>query len=153
MTSSEMKNYLKKKKRKRAALVSVFLAVLALGLALGYAFLIRPAFLEDDPRAADTEVQQEPETEPEFQAIDVSANITEPEPEPEPFDEFDIHVMMVGDDLLHMGLVNQGVQPDGTRNYDFLFKDILEFIDAADIAIVNQESPIAGNDRGFSGYP
>lgn len=153
MTSSEMKNYLKKKKRKRAALVSVFLAVLTLGLALGYAFLIRPAFLEDDPGTADTEIQQEPETESGFQAIDISANITEPEPEPEPFDEFDIHVMMVGDDLLHMGLVNQGIQADGTRNYDFLFKDILEFIDAADIAIINQESPIAGNDRGFSGYP
>ena len=117
MTSSEMKNYLKKKKRKRAAMVSVFLAVLVLGLALGYAFLIRPAFLEDDPGTADTEVPQEPATESGFEAIDISANITEPEPEPEPFDEFDIHVMMVGDDLLHMGLVNQGVQADGTRNY------------------------------------
>lgn len=155
MTSSEMKAYLKKKRRKRAFFVSTFLALLVLALVLGYVFLIRPVF-DDERQVADAA----PETsEEQTGGSDPMAGeaivIPEPEPVPEeePFEEFDIHVMMVGDDLLHMGLVNQGVQADGTRNYDFLFKDILEFIDAADIAIINQESPIGGNDRGFSGYP
>lgn len=135
-------------------LVSTFLALFVLLFALGYVFLIKPIFSEDQ-EAADAPVQtEEPsaETNP-MEGTDIPEEVLTPEPEEEPFDEFDIHVMMVGDDLLHMGLVNQGIQADGSRNYDFLFKDILDFVDAADIAIINQESPIGGNDRGFSGYP
>ena len=142
-----MKAYLKRKRRKRTLLVSGFLAILALILVLGYVFLIRPVFA-DERQVADNppEVTGEAEPEPDPMAGEALV-IPEPEPEPEeePFDEFDIHVMMVGDDLLHMGLVNQGAQADGTRNYDFLFKDILDFIDAADIAIINQELALCKN--------
>lgn len=134
--------------------VSVFLAFFVLLLALGYVFLIKPIFNEDSP-VADTpapaeETQQTPDP---MEGTAIPEEVLAPEPEEEPFEEFDIHVMMVGDDLLHMGLVNQGILADGTRNYDFLFKDILDYIDAADISIINQESPIGGNERGFSGYP
>ncbi len=134
--------------------VSVFLAFFVLLLALGYVFLIKPIFNEGSS-VADNPVQtQEPEPAPNpMEGTAIPEEVLAPEPEEEPFEEFDIHVMMVGDDLLHMGLVNQGILADGTRNYDFLFKDILEYIDAADIAIINQESPIGGNERGFSGYP
>ena len=134
--------------------VSVFLAFFVLLLALGYVFLIKPIFNEGSS-VADNPVQtQEPEPTPDpMEGTAIPEEVPAPEPEEEPFEEFDIHVMMVGDDLLHMGLVNQGILADGTRNYDFLFKDILEYIDAADIAIINQESPIGGNERGFSGYP
>ena len=149
MTSSEkMRRYLRKKRKKRIIRLSLVLSALLLILILVYALLVRPA-LKDDAAVADTATEV---TEPEAELGEVIPE-PEPEPEPEPFEEFDIHVMMVGDDLLHMGLVNQGIQADGTRNYDFLFKDILEFIDKADIAIINQETPIGGNDRGFSGYP
>lgn len=134
--------------------VSVFLAFFVLLLALGYVFLIKPIFYEDSP-VADTpapaeETQQTPDP---MEGTAIPEEVLAPEPEEELFEEFDIHVMMVGDDLLHMGLVNQGILADGTRNYDFLFKDILDYIDAADISIINQESPIGGNERGFSGYP
>lgn len=134
--------------------VSVFLAFFVLLLALGYVFLIKPIFNEDSP-VADTpapaeETQQTPDP---MEGTAIPEEVLAPEPEEELFEEFDIHVMMVGDDLLHMGLVNQGILADGTRNYDFLFKDILDYIDAADISIINQESPIGGNERGFSGYP
>ncbi len=150
-----MKEYLKKKRRKRILFVSGFLALLTLLLVVGYVFLIRPVFA-DERQVAEAENpvnETEPEVSDPMAGEEIKLPEPEPEPEEEPFDEFDIHIMMVGDDLLHMGLVNQGQQADGTRNYDFLFKDILEFIDAADIAIINQESPIGGNDRGFSGYP
>ena len=42
---------------------------------------------------------------------------------------------------------------DGTYNYDFLFRDIREFLDTADIKIINQETIFGGNHLGFSGYP
>ncbi len=152
MRSSDINAYLKKKRKKRILTVSAVLGLLVLVLCLGYVFLIRPVFSDEDPtEKPGTEVAEEPGDVTEGQ--DIPEPVAEPEPEEPPFEEFDIHVMMVGDDLLHMGLVNQGIGADGTRNYDFLFKDIHDFIDAADIAIINQESPIGGNDRGFSGYP
>lgn len=68
-------------------------------------------------------------------------------------EEFDITLMAVGDNLLHMGIVNTGRQSDGTRNYDFLFDGISGFMNQADIKIINQETILGGNQLGFQGYP
>lgn len=76
-----------------------------------------------------------------------------PEPTPEPFKEYDISLMALGDQLLHMGIVSTGKQPDGSYNFDFLFQDIADYIAKADIRAVNQEIILAGNEKGFSGYP
>jgi len=75
-----------------------------------------------------------------------------PEPEPE-FEEYDITLMAVGDDLLHMGVINAGVQGDGTYNFDCLFSGIADALEMADIKIINQETIFGGDDRGPSGYP
>lgn len=71
----------------------------------------------------------------------------------ETFAEHDITLMAVGDNLLHMGIVNTGKQPDGTRNYDFLFNGISVFLERADIKIINQETILGGDQLGFHGYP
>ncbi len=76
-----------------------------------------------------------------------------PLPSPTPFLEYDIHLMMVGDNLMHMGIVNTGRQEDGSYNYDFLFEGISEFLEEAELKIINQETILGGNDLGFSGYP
>lgn len=76
-----------------------------------------------------------------------------PAPTPEPFREYDITLMAVGDNLLHMGIVNTGKQADGSYNYSFLFQNIADFLAAADIKAINQETILGGNDLGFSGYP
>lgn len=77
----------------------------------------------------------------------------EPEPEPEPFVEYDIHLLAVGDNLFHTGVINSGKQDDGSLNYDHEFDGILEFLEVANIKIINQETPYAGNELGFSSYP
>lgn len=78
----------------------------------------------------------------------------EPTPTPEPvFEEYDIALMALGDNLMHMGIVNTGRMDDGTYEYGFLFQNIAEFLSAADIKIINQETIFGGNDLGFSGYP
>lgn len=69
------------------------------------------------------------------------------------FEEYDIHLMALGDNLMHMGIVNTGRQADGSFNYDFLFDDITDYLAHSDIKIINQETPLAGNQLGFSGYP
>lgn len=65
----------------------------------------------------------------------------------------EITIMAIGDNLMHMGIVRSGDQPDGTRNYDFLYDGIAPYLAEADIKIINQETPLAGNHLGFSGFP
>lgn len=75
------------------------------------------------------------------------------EPEEPVFEEYDISLMALGDNLMHMGIVKTGYQSDGTLDYSFLFRNTQDFIDTADIKIINQETIFAGNDLGFSGFP
>ena len=67
--------------------------------------------------------------------------------------EYDLQLMAVGDNLIHMGIIYSGLQDDGTYQYDFMFDGIRDFLAISDIKIINQETPIAGNELGFSGYP
>ena len=76
-----------------------------------------------------------------------------PVPTPTPFPEYDINLMMVGDNLMHMGIVTTGKQADGSYNYDFLFEGIEEFLAEAEVKMINQETILGGNQLGFSGYP
>ncbi|MDE5587609.1 MAG: CapA family protein [Acetatifactor sp.] len=77
-----------------------------------------------------------------------------PSPSPEPvFEEYDITLLAVGDNLMHMGIVRTGRMDDGTYDYTFLFENIRDYLDAADIKIINQETILAGNELGFSGFP
>lgn len=84
--------------------------------------------------AEDTQTPQAIETEPAFE-------------------EYDITLMAIGDNLIHMGIVRTGMQADGSLNYSFLFEGISSFLEKADIKIINQETPLAGNELGFHGYP
>ena len=95
------------------------------------------------------EAPAEIQTEIDWQEIQPSESI----PEEPVFEDYDIHLMALGDNLMHMGVVYSGQQNDGSLNYDFLFDGISEFLEQADIKIINQETPLAGNQRGFSGYP
>lgn len=76
-----------------------------------------------------------------------------PKPTPTPFPEYDITLMAVGDNLMHMGVVYTGKQTDGSWDYSVLFEGISDFLEVADIKIINQETILGGNERGFSGYP
>jgi poly-gamma-glutamate synthesis protein (capsule biosynthesis protein) len=67
--------------------------------------------------------------------------------------EYDISLMAVGDNLLHMAIVRTGIQNDGSYDYSFLFQGIEDFLDTADIKVINQETILGGNEKGFSGYP
>ncbi|HKM33908.1 MAG TPA: CapA family protein [Lachnospiraceae bacterium] len=71
----------------------------------------------------------------------------------EAFQDYDITLMSVGDDLLHMGVINTGKQINGTYDYSFLFDGISDFLSCADIKMINQETILGGNQLGFSGYP
>lgn len=69
------------------------------------------------------------------------------------FIEPEIDLLMVGDVLLHDNVQNSGKLADGTYNYDHLFANVKDDIEAADVAIVNQEVILGGTELGLSGYP
>ena len=70
---------------------------------------------------------------------------------PSPTPEYTI--IMVGDVLLHTPVEESCLQQDGTYDYDSLFAQTKDEIQAADLALVNQEVIIGGADLGISGYP
>lgn len=90
-----------------------------------------PAILES---VSETEIETETETEP-------------------PFEPVNVNLIMVGDILAHEGVYNSGYFPDGTVNFDHLFANVKDDIEAADISIVNQEVVLGGKELGLSGYP
>ena len=87
---------------------------------------------------SETELPLETETQSE----------TETEVEPEM-----LQIVMIGDMLMHTRIVESGLKEDGSYNFDHLFVNVEEFIQEADIAIVNQETIMGGEEFGYSGYP
>lgn len=64
-----------------------------------------------------------------------------------------ISLVMVGDMLLHTPVEESALQEDGKYNFDVIFANTRSQIQAADIALVNQEVIIGGEELGISGYP
>lgn len=64
-----------------------------------------------------------------------------------------ISLLALGDNLLHMHVVNSGKQADGTYNYAHLFTGLQPAIREADLAIIGQETIFGGKEQGYSGYP
>lgn len=137
-----------KKKKSTRILLGVILGLLAITLIVGgVMFFLKQKSEKEAALAAAEEAAAQ-------QATLWEEPIPEPEPEPEPpFEEYDIKLMAVGDDLCHMGVVNSGKMEDGTYNYDHLFAGISDALEACDIKIINQETIFGGDDKEFTGYP
>ena len=63
-----------------------------------------------------------------------------------------VRLVMVGDMLMHLRVTQSGRMDDGTYNYDHIFEHVIDDIQAADLAIVNQEIILGGAELGYSGY-
>jgi len=62
-------------------------------------------------------------------------------------------IIAVGDNLMHMPVVNGGLLEDGTYNYVSYFDPLRTEIESADIAVINQETILGGAEFEYSGYP
>ena len=65
----------------------------------------------------------------------------------------EVTLLMIGDVLMHPSVVESGERADGTRGYDHLFAHVADDVSAAGVAIVSQETILAGSVLGISGYP
>jgi len=65
---------------------------------------------------------------------------------------YSINFVAVGDNLFHESLLNSHLKNDV---YDFstIYIPIKSIIQNADLAFINQETPMAGESFGYSGYP
>lgn len=64
-----------------------------------------------------------------------------------------VSLIAVGDNLIHNTLIDSGLQSDGSYNYDALYANFKPYIEAADIAVINQETILGGSAFDYSGYP
>ena len=64
-----------------------------------------------------------------------------------------ITLVMVGDMLMHTPVNETGVMEDGSIDFSHLFTYTEDMIQSADIALVNQEVILGGEELGISGYP
>lgn len=61
-------------------------------------------------------------------------------------------VVAVGDNLIHPVVYNDALQQDGSFNFKPMYLHIKNDIQSPDLAFINQESPLGGDDRPFSGF-
>lgn len=64
-----------------------------------------------------------------------------------------VNLLAVGDNLIHIQVVDSGKQKDGSYQYDHLYSNLKKDISAADIAVINQETILGGDEFPYSGYP
>ena len=64
-----------------------------------------------------------------------------------------ITLVMVGDILLHTPVAESGKRENGEYDFSAVFAEMKEEISSADLALVNQEVILGGEELGISGYP
>ena len=131
-----------RKRGGRGLLVAVIVLALILAAGIAAAVLVlsgtiklpgddsQTVYMEDLGQQADSEVEVEQEQQP-----------------------VQVDILFVGDVLMHEAVMASGVTGDGSRNYDPIFANTRDVISAADVAIVDQETPLGGEELGLSGYP
>ena len=64
-------------------------------------------------------------------------------------------ILSTGDLVMHIPVINTGLQNDGSYNFDSIFRYITDYVSAADYSIANLETTFAGTTNGYSysGYP
>ncbi|MCF0132744.1 MAG: CapA family protein [Blautia sp.] len=62
-------------------------------------------------------------------------------------------VIAVGDNLYHGTLLDSGKQDTGAWNYDHIYQHVLPEIQAADIALIDQETVLTTDHTAVSSYP
>lgn len=64
-----------------------------------------------------------------------------------------VTLVAVGDNLIHNTMITAGQMDDGSEDYTSFYKNIKADISAADIAVINQETILGGDEFEYTGYP
>ena len=100
-----------------------------------------------------TSVTSMPTSTPSLAPVLTPTPTPAPTPEPTPTPAPSVSLVMVGDMLLHTPVEESARQEDGSYCFDAIFSKTEDLIRSADLALVNQEVIIGGEELGISGYP
>ncbi len=75
------------------------------------------------------------------------------EPVEEKIKTYNLSLAATGDALLHMSVIRDGKQSDGSYDFSHQLTFIKEKLKNYDLAYYNQETPFGGDDKAYSGYP
>ena len=105
-----------------------------------------------------TESEETSETLISGETVESETESTEPTEEEavkETFQEIieTVELVAVGDNLIHEGLYKTGMNSSGEWNYDHVYANVAEEIQAADLAIINQETIFINDRNKISAYP
>lgn len=106
---------------------------------------------EQEEKAGAGDPAEDPGAEAEGAASDPADPAASADPEEDAPQE--VTLVMVGDILLHTRVAESGRTEDGGYDFTAVFAQMKEEIGQADIALVNQEVIIGGEELGVSGYP
>lgn len=96
----------------------------------------------------------EPAATPAPTPAPMVAPTPEPTPEPTPAPEpLRVKLTIAGDVVLHTTLYDDALQPDGSYDFSYLFRDVEHYIQEADYATCCFEGALCGEGISFSGYP
>lgn len=147
MTEQEHKECAKKARKKRIQKKRILKRRILIGMVFFVVFIF--GFILFCCSKKDIEKKRD-----ENDQISVEQNKTQEQvQQDEVFQEPEVSLIMVGDILLHENVQESGKLSDGTYNYDHMFEYIKDDVQAADIAIANQEVILGGTEIGLYGYP
>lgn len=72
---------------------------------------------------------------------------------PQPSQPVRFTIAAIGDILIHASLYNAAHTGGGAYDFKPLFSPVKPYLESADYTIANLEVPVAGQQRGYSGYP
>lgn len=120
-------------------------------LLTGYETSRTPVIATENPKGQEVEEKQLPKTVP--LPTSTPESVSEPEPVVVPEDSF-ATITSFGDTLCHKPLFNAAYDKEtGLYDFSYMFKYVEKYFTDSTIVIGNCESPMAGAERGYSGYP
>lgn len=153
MTEQERMERAKRARRKRMQRKRQLRRRILIGMALFVVLIFGLILFSCSKRDSDKKTDENNQTNIEQNETQDQEQQNDEDQQEEVFQEPEVTMIMVGDILLHENVQESGKLPDGTYNYDHMFAHVKEDVQAADIAIVNQEVILGGAEIGLYGYP
>ncbi len=95
-------------------------------------------------------------TQDKLESDPADAPLDKVDPPADPYAGVNITFTACGDNLIHPNIyTDASYRGTAEKQYDFLpmYENVADFISSADIAFINQETVMAGEEYGYSGYP
>ena len=145
-------NSIKRRQKRDNIITLCCLLCVALCVALTVA-LFSPLFMKSgysDPAEIFDEADTVPPLPPK--ATETSSDGTSDEPAPA---ESRVSFIAAGDNLIHEAIYTDAKNRAGGTGYNFkdMYEGLADLIEGADLAYVNQETPMAGEKFGITAYP